>query len=221
MLECAEEDVGYENLGHDAAVERHVEQPRVVLRQVIGEGHYGRVYLATLHDDHDETSLTVAAKRLKGAMFRRDLHLPRTRTPCTASAYLSDILREGEIMRAFTHPNVLPLVGFCFDERNAPHLVTPFMAHGDLRSFVERHRAVTSTSHDARAMSPACFGLQSLESGQLLDFCLQIGRGMEYLHELRFIHRDLAARNCMSALIRIAISRIILESDDVLPNQLH
>ena len=31
----------------------------------------------------------------------------------------------------------------------------------------------------------------------LLDVCLQIARGMQYLSERNFIHRDLAARNCM------------------------
>ena len=40
-------------------------------------------------------------------------------------------------MLGFDHPNVLRLLGVCFDtDNNMPLIVLPFMANGDLRSYL-------------------------------------------------------------------------------------
>lgn len=47
-----------------------------------------------------------------------------------------EFLDEGLIMAKFKHPNVLPLIGIGFDGNKAPLIVTPYMANGDLRTWL-------------------------------------------------------------------------------------
>ena len=51
-------------------------------------------------------------------------------------------LEEGLLMKNFDHPNVLGLLGLTFDSEGQPLIVLPFMANGDLKSFVLKQNKV-------------------------------------------------------------------------------
>ncbi|KAM9514284.1 LOW QUALITY PROTEIN: tyrosine-protein kinase receptor UFO [Guaruba guarouba] len=152
----------------DVTLDRH----RLALGKTLGEGEFGSVMEGQLQQESGV--LRVAVKTMKVAMGSR--------------AQLEQFLTEAACMKEFDHPNVMSLIGVCLQPWGdgglpAPIVVLPFMAHGDLHSFLLR----------ARLGQPPL----ALAPGTLLRFLRDIAAGMEYLSLRNFIHRDLAARNCM------------------------
>ena len=55
---------------------------------------------------------------------------------------IRDLVAESTVMKQFDHPNVLSLLGVCVDpdDEDVFKIVLPFMANGDLRSFLKYNR---------------------------------------------------------------------------------
>uniref|UniRef100_A0A673B4H1 Tyrosine-protein kinase receptor TYRO3 n=1 Tax=Sphaeramia orbicularis TaxID=375764 RepID=A0A673B4H1_9TELE len=145
----------------------------LTLGHVLGKGEFGSVREAFLKAE-DSSVQKVAVKVLKSDI--------------TSSGDIEQCLKEAAYMKDFHHPNVIQLIGVSLQRRPTqrlpvPMVVLPFMKHGDLHTFLLLSRL---------GEQPFELSLQTL-----VQFMLDVSRGMEYLSSRNIIHRDLAARNCM------------------------
>ncbi|XP_062379192.1 tyrosine-protein kinase receptor TYRO3 [Sardina pilchardus] len=145
----------------------------LTLGHMLGKGEFGSVREAFLKME-DSTVQKVAVKVLK--------------TDISSSSDIEQCLKEAAYMKDFHHPNVIQLIGVSLHRRPQqrlpiPMVILPFMKHGDLHTFLLMSRL---------GDEPFTLSLQTL-----IQFMLDIARGMEYLSSKSIIHRDLAARNCM------------------------
>ncbi|XP_046906686.1 receptor tyrosine-protein kinase erbB-2, partial [Hypomesus transpacificus] len=87
-----------------------------------------------------------------------------------------EILDEAYVMAGVASPYVCRLLGICLT--STVQLVTQLMPYGCLLDYVRENQE--------------CIGSQCL-----LNWCVQIAKGMSYLEDVRLVHRDLAARNVL------------------------
>ena len=52
-------------------------------------------------------------------------------------------------MREFDHPNVMRLLGVCINAGPAPYIVLPYMAKGDLLSYLKANRSTLLLEKEA------------------------------------------------------------------------
>lgn len=95
----------------------------------------------------------------------------------------ADFLMEAAIMAKFNHPNIVHLIGVCFD-RHPRFIVLELLAGGDLKNFLREGR------NKPERPSP-------LTMKDLVFCALDVAKGCKYMESKRFIHRDIAARNCL------------------------
>ncbi|XP_017077953.1 ALK tyrosine kinase receptor [Drosophila eugracilis] len=190
------------NYGCDGILNGHIDVnslPQVArdslqLVNALGKGAFGEVYMALYrHRDGDAVEMGVAVKTLREDPKREKEE---------------DFLKEAAIMAKFNHPNMVHLIGVCFD-RQPYYIVLELLAGGDLQKFLRENRNTPERP--------------SLLTMKDLLFCaLDVAKGCRYMESKRFIHRDIAARNCLLSskgpgrVVKIAdfgMSRDIYRSD--------
>ncbi|XP_062841250.1 high affinity nerve growth factor receptor [Trichomycterus rosablanca] len=155
---------------------QHIKRKDITLKWELGEGAFGKVYLAecaNLCPDTDK--MLVAIKTLKDAN----------------ESTRQDFQREAELLTVLQHEHIVRFYGVCTDGEPLA-MVFEYMRHGDLNRFLRAH------GPDARILDEVKIPpMGQLTLLQMLQIAAQIASGMVYLASLHFVHRDLATRNCL------------------------
>ncbi|XP_076137400.1 high affinity nerve growth factor receptor [Alosa pseudoharengus] len=155
---------------------QHIKRQDIVLKWELGEGAFGKVYLAECANlSPDSDKMLVAIKTLKDAN----------------ESTRQDFQREAELLTVLQHEHIVRFYGVCTDGEPLA-MVFEYMRHGDLNRFLRAH------GPDARILDEVKMPpLGQLTLPQMLQIAAQIASGMVYLASLHFVHRDLATRNCL------------------------
>lgn len=147
------------------------------LKNLLGKGEFGKVYLGTLdREEKDEEDQVVAIKTIERGVDEEQK---------------KEVLDEAILMAELIHPNIVNLLavsGFKVKYENRTYTVdftdgvTPlicleYCAKGDLLNFIRK--------------------TNNLPEITLLNFMINVANGEQYLISKSIVHRDLAARNVL------------------------
>ncbi|NXE43887.1 NTRK1 factor, partial [Ptilorrhoa leucosticta] len=177
----------------------HVQRRDIVLKWELGEGAFGKVFLAECYNllpEQEKMLVAVKVRRghdvgtrgVRGGVT--DAACPQALKEVTESARL-DFQREAELLTVLQHEHIVKFYGVC-TEGEPLIMVFEYMKHGDLNRFLRSH------GPDAKILEQGPGQPRGpLALGHMLHIATQIASGMVYLASLHFVHRDLATRNCL------------------------
>lgn len=143
----------------------------------LGEGEFGKLYKGEVVEKVDgvQTARPILAKVLRSS---------------SSSSYRESFLRQAETWSKFSHPNVMTIIGVCY---NGPPtcILYECVECGTLRDYLVENCPLESPVEDDDD-DP-----DTLTYHEQLSIAIQVAAGMNYLSQHNYIHGDIAARNCM------------------------
>ncbi|KAI1904527.1 hypothetical protein AGOR_G00006560 [Albula goreensis] len=156
---------------------QHVKRRDIVLKRELGEGAFGKVFLAECYNlSPTKDKMLVVVKTLKDPTL----------------AARKDFQREAELLTNLQHEHIVKFYGVCVDG-DPLIMVFEYMKHGDLNKFLRAHGPDAMILVDGQPLQSS----GELGLSQMLHIATQIASGMVYLATQHFVHRDLATRNCL------------------------
>ncbi|XP_024136467.1 NT-3 growth factor receptor [Oryzias melastigma] len=156
---------------------QHIKQRDIILKRELGEGAFGKVFLAECYNlSPTKDKMLVAVKTLKDPTI----------------AARKDFQREAELLTNLQHEHIVKFYGVCVDG-DPLIMVFEYMKHGDLNKFLRAHGPDAMILVDGESLQTN----GELGLSQMLHIGSQIASGMIYLASQHFVHRDLATRNCL------------------------
>ncbi|XP_041966979.1 NT-3 growth factor receptor isoform X1 [Alosa sapidissima] len=165
------------NCNKPATYVQHIKRRDIVLKRELGEGAFGKVFLAECYNlSPTKDKMLVAVKTLKDPTL----------------AARKDFQREAELLTNLQHEHIVKFYGVCVDG-DPLIMVFEYMKHGDLNKFLRAHGPDAMILVDGQPLQTS----GELGLSQMLHIASQIAAGMVYLASQHFVHRDLATRNCL------------------------
>uniref|UniRef100_A0A673L3L0 Tyrosine-protein kinase receptor n=1 Tax=Sinocyclocheilus rhinocerous TaxID=307959 RepID=A0A673L3L0_9TELE len=156
---------------------QHIKRRDIVLKRELGEGAFGKVFLAECYNlSPTKDKMLVAVKTLKDPTL----------------AARKDFQREAELLTNLQHEHIVKFYGVCVDG-DPLIMVFEYMKHGDLNKFLRAHGPDAMILVDGQPLQTS----GELGLSQMLHIASQIASGIVYLASQHFVHRDLATRNCL------------------------
>ncbi|XP_038062837.1 tyrosine kinase receptor Cad96Ca-like [Patiria miniata] len=150
---------------------------KLTLLNVIGQGNFGLVYLASASDIIQSGSQTYVALKTLKENTEKDVK--------------KNLLREVDLMKRMPpHSNVVRYLGSCL-EKEPLYVIVEYLSNGNLQEYLRLNRTKEYTYIDACSESLSC--------ADLIKFARDIAKGMAFLSSNKCIHCDLAARNVLVA----------------------